>query len=190
MFESPAVPRGTTWLYLALVCLPALALAQPPAARTLADLKNLPGPIVAEATPGTGVAAGAQAVSGYRVRHLSLPTPWLVTLDGRPTRVRQAWHVQLSFARPLSVRSQAFSLVVDGRWCGFLAEAPDLRSADTVCFDPALMRSGAILGATYRAVTLNPADDAVEVAPSASFDGEGGEPVLEAASALQLGENR
>jgi hypothetical protein len=78
--------------------------------------------------------------------------------------------VTVSFASPLTVRDQAFSLVIDGRWCGFLQEGPDLRSADTVCFDPTLIREGAALGVTYRAVQIQstPADEK-ELGPDVSF---------------------
>jgi hypothetical protein len=188
MSFHPRLPRLLEALLgLALLGAPA-AFGQERGPRTLTDLKSLPGPVVAESVPAAGTPDGEQAVVGYSVRRLALPRPWRVTLAGQTENVTQAWHVTLHFARRLTVRSQAFSLLIDGRWCGFLAEAADLRSADAVCFDPTLVRSGATLAATYRAVTILPAGD--ETAPEVEFDGDGDEPLLRAAAPLQIQEVR
>jgi hypothetical protein len=129
------------------------ALAQrAPLLRHLADVKGLPGTVVAQAKmPSPETALG---IIGYRVEHVALPGPVRVSLQGRTQEVSEGWHVTVAFARPLTVRDQAFSLVIDGRWCGFLQEAPDLKSADTVCFDGELIRDQAALGVTYRSIEM------------------------------------
>jgi len=118
----------------------------------LADVKELPRTLVAEAR--TRAPETALWLTGYRVEHVVLPEPRLVMVQGRATEVNGGWPVTVYFAAPLTVRNQAFSLVIDGRWCGFLQEAKDLRSADTVCFDASLVREGAALGVTYRGVQI------------------------------------
>jgi hypothetical protein len=192
-FDEARRRRGfLALLGLLMAATPALAFGQAQEARTLLDIKALSGEVVAESTPDSvDVVDTTQALTGYRVRHVAWRNPWLVNLEGRRTRVREAWHVQVFFARPLSVRNQAFSLVVDGRWCGFLAEAPDLRSADAVCFDPGLMRTGASLAASYRSVVIaRPSDDEEWVAPEADFEGAASEPMYVAAAPLQMKEVR
>jgi hypothetical protein len=138
------------------------AFAQRPPLRHLADVKTLPGTLVAQAQlaqPET-----ALGITGYRIEHVTLPEPASVRLRGRAQDVTEGWHVTVTFARPLTVRSQAFSLVFDGRWCGFLQEAPDLKSADAVCFEAELIRDGAALGVTYRGIQITSRDTEPEAA--------------------------
>jgi hypothetical protein len=98
--------------------------------------------------------------------------------------------VTVRFAAPLTVRDQAFSLVIDGRWCGFLQEAPDLLSADAVCFDGTLIRNGAALGVTYRGIQIvsGPADER-RLGPDAFFT-DPGEAVHYASARLRLRRSR
>lgn len=143
-------------------------LAQRGPLRHLADVKKLPGTLVAQAqapAPET-----ALRILGYRVEHVVLPEPRRVMLQGRATEVGEGWHVTVRFETPLTVRDQAFSLVIDGRWCGFLQEASDLLSADAVCFDPSLIRGGAALGVTYRGLEIvSSPDDERLLGPDAVF---------------------
>src|SRR5262245_37606931 len=146
-----------------------------PVLRHLADVKRLPGTVVAEASvPSPETAMG---ITGYRVRHLSLPQPVQARLQGRIQEVREGWHVTVAFARRLTVRDQPLSLVIDGRWCGFMQEGPDLKSADTVCFDAELIREDATLGVTYRTIQIVSPDPESErlMAPEAVFTGAAAE---------------
>ena len=139
-----------------------------PDLQNLAEVKKLQGTLVAQAqapAPET-----ALRITGYRVEHVTLPEPHRVAIQGRSTELAEAWHVTVRFAAPLTVRDQAFSLVIDGRWCGFLQEAPDLLSADAVCFDGTLIRNGAALGVTYRGIEIVSSPEAErELGPNASF---------------------
>ena len=182
-------PRGrmAALVVLAVALLGAVGaplLAQRGPVRHLADVKGLPGTLVAQAqarAPET-----ALRIAGYRVEHVALPERHRVRLQGRTTEVDEGWRVTVLFAAPLTVRDQAFSLVIDGRWCGFLQEAPDLLSADTVCFDASLIREGAALGVTYRGVQIvsSPEDERL-LGPDAIFtDSE--EAVHYASSRLRL----
>jgi hypothetical protein len=132
------------------------------------DVKKLPRTLVAQAR--TREAETALRIAGYRVEHVPLPEPRPVMIQGRAAEVAEAWRVTVLFTAPLTVRDQAFSLVIDGRWCGFLQEAPDLRSADTVCFDASLIREGAALGVTYRSIAIvsSPEDERL-LGPDAAF---------------------
>jgi hypothetical protein len=155
-----------------------------PVLQNLADVKALPGTLVAEArlrAPET-----ALQITGYRVEHVALPEPYRVGIQGKEVEVGEGWHVTVTFGAPLTVRAQAFSLVIDGRWCGFLQEAPDLRSADTVCFDAALIRDGAAIGATYRSIQIASSPRAEKaLAADASFT-DSTEAVHYASARLQL----
>jgi hypothetical protein len=148
-------PRAALVIALAAALLGIAAsplLAQRPPVRHLADVKELPGTLVAKAqlrTPET-----ALRITGYRVEHVALPEPHPAMIQGRVTEIAEGWRVTVRFGAPLTVRDQAFSLVIDGRWCGFLQEAPDLLSADAVCFDASLVRPGAALGVTYRSIQI------------------------------------
>jgi type V secretory pathway adhesin AidA len=168
---------------LGAVAGPALA-ERAPQLQSLADVKRLEGTLVAQAQakkPET-----ALGITGYRVEHVTLPETHSVAIQGRSTEVTEAWHVTVRFATPLTVRDQAFSLVIDGRWCGFLQEAPDLLSADTVCFDGTLIRNGAALGVTYRGVQIasGPKDEKA-LGPDAFFT-DPGEAVHYASARLRL----
>jgi hypothetical protein len=165
------------------------ALAQgPPRLRHLADVKKLPGTLVAQAE--TPAPETALRIAGYRIEHVELPEPHRVPIQGRSTEVGEGWHVTVRFAAPLTVRDQAFSLVIDGRWCGFLAEAPDLLSADTVCFDAKLIRDGAALGVTYRGIQIVSETGAEgPLGPDARF-ADGDEAVHYSSARLQLLESR
>jgi hypothetical protein len=161
------------------------ALAQrAPLLQNLADVKKLPGVLVAQAqvkAPET-----ALGITGYRIERVTLPETHSVTIQGRSTEVTEAWHVTVRFAVPLTVRDQAFSLVIDGRWCGFLQEAPDLLSAGTVCFDGTLIRSGAALGVTYRGVEIvSSPEDEKDLGPAAFFT-DPGEAIHYASARLRL----
>ena len=148
---------------------------------SIASLKRLRGETVAESRGAAP--AGPLQITGYRVEKLALPEPARVWIEGRRAETQTAWHVTVFFGRHLTVRDQAFSLVIDGHWCGFLAEAPDLRSADAICFNGALLRNGAALGVTYRTISINqPADEAVS--PDAAFDGD--EAIHYSSARLQL----
>jgi hypothetical protein len=143
-------------------------LAQRAPLRHLGDVRSLPGILVAQATapaPETGL-----WIAGYRVEHVVLPESHLVMIQGRTTEVAEGWRVTVRFAAPLTVRDQAFSLVIDGRWCGFLQEAEDLFSADTVCFDASLIRPGSAVGVTYRGIQIvsSPGDERL-LGPDAVF---------------------
>ncbi len=147
--------------------LAAPAASQAPPLRHLDDVKKIPGVLVAEARTQPETAMRLRA---YRIERITLPEAYAVMVAGRRAEVTTGWHVTVSFAAPLTVRDQAFSLVIDGRWCGFLQEAPDLRSADTVCFDASLIKDGAAVGVTYRSVEIAPSPaDARLLAPEASF---------------------
>lgn len=163
--------------------------AQSSPLRNLADVKALPGTLLAEAkAPAPETPLG---IIGYRVEHVVLPEPQPVSLRGRTRELSEAWHVTVAFARPLTVRDQAFSLVIDGRWCGFLQEAPDLLSADTVCFDGELIRDQAALGVTYRSLQIVSAGPRAErlLGPEAAF-ADSGEAIYYASARLRLQEAR
>ena len=179
-------------LLATVVLLPAAvspALAQNPKhLRHLSDVKKLPGTLVAHAE--TRAPETALRITGYRVERVTLPEPHRVPIQGRSREVSEGWHVTVRFAAPLTVRDQAFSLVIDGRWCGFLAEAPDLLSADTVCFDAKLIRDGAALGVTYRGIQIVSETGAEgPLGPDARFD-DGDEAVHYSSARLQLLESR
>jgi hypothetical protein len=166
----PVLCTAIVALLVATAGAPVTAQREP--LRHLADVKKLPRTLVAEArarAPET-----ALRLTGYRVEHVVLPEPRLVMLQGRTTEVAEGWPVTVFFAAPLTVRDQAFSLVIDGRWCGFLQEAPDLLSADTVCFDGSLVHDGAALGVTYRGIQIvsNPEDERL-LGPDAVFTDSG-----------------
>lgn len=169
---------------LGLAAGPALA-QRAPMLRHLADVKSLPGTLVAEAS--LHAAETALGITGYRVEHVTLPEPHRVSQQGRTREVQEGWLVTVTFAHPLTVRDQAFSLVIDGRWCGFLQEAPDLHSADTVCFDGTLIREEAAVGVTYRSIQI--ASGAAEaerlLGPDASLADEG-EAIHYASARLRL----
>ena len=159
-----------------------------PRLRHLADVKNLPGTLVAQAK--SAAPETAMKLTGYRVERVTLPEPHRVAIQGKTVEVNEGWHVTVSFAAPLTVRDQAFSLVIDGRWCGFLQEAPDLKSADTVCFDAKLIRDGAALGVSYRSIQLASGPEAERaLGPDAFFTDEG-EAVHYASARLRLQEAR
>lgn len=170
-------PRGRAAARMALVAAllgpvgPPL-LAQRAPFRHVVDVKELPRTLVAQAqarAPET-----ALQIAGYRVEHVPLPERHLVMIKGRTTEVAEGWRVTVLFAAPLTVRNQAFSLVIDGHWCGFLQEAPDLLSADTVCFDASLIHEGAALGVTYRGIQIvsSPGDERL-LGPDAIFTDPG-----------------
>lgn len=159
------------------------ASAQAPPLLHLDEVKKLPGVLVAEARTK---AETLLQIRAYRVERLTLPQAYTVKIQGRSTEVTAGWHVTVSFAAPLTVRDQAFSLVIDGRWCGFLQEAPDLLSADTVCFDGSLIKDGAALGVTYRSLEiLSPPADERLLAPDVSFP-DVGEAVHYSSARLRL----
>ena len=181
-------PRAAVAIALAAALLGTAAsplLAQRPPVRHLADVKELPGTLVAKVQ--LRASETALWITGYQVERVALPEPRPVAIQGRMTEVGEAWRVTVRFASPLTVRNQAFSLVIDGRWCGFLQEAPDLRSADAVCFDASLIREGAALGVTYRGIEIvsGPGDDRL-LGPDAVFTDEG-EAVHYASARLRLG---
>ncbi len=165
------------------------AVAQTPELPHLDDVKKLPGVPVAQAvTPGPETLLG---LTGYRITRVVLPQPSVVGIEGKRTEVSEGWHVTVSFAKPLAVRNQAFSLVIDGRWCGFLAESPDLMSADTVCFDPRAIREGAALGVTYRSIEIAPSPESVRLlSPDVQFTDEDTDAVHYSSARLQLLEVR
>jgi hypothetical protein len=165
------------------------ALAQrAPVLQNLADVKKLEGTLVAQVQ--TPAPETALRISGYRVERVTLPEPHRVTIQGRSTEVTEAWHVTVRFAAPLTVRDQAFSLVIDGRWCGFLQEAPDLLSADTVCFDGTLIRNGAALGVTYQGIQIvSGPEDERRLGPDAFFT-DPGETVHYVSARLRLRRSR
>ena len=155
-----------------------------PQLQNLADVKKLQGTLVAEAqapAPET-----ALQITGYRVERVTLPGSRRVDIQGRSTEVTEAWHVTVRFAAPLTVRDQAFSLVIDGRWCGFLQEAPDLLSADSVCFDGSLIRNGAALGVTYRGVQIASGPEDEKALGPDTFFTDPGEAVHYASARLRL----
>jgi hypothetical protein len=162
---------------------PSLAAAPP----SIADMKKMPGEVVAEAR--LAAPESSLRITGYRVEKLQLSEPVTVPIEGRRVQTQEAWRVTVDFGRPLTVRDQAFSLVVDGRWCAFLNEAPDLRSADGICFNAALIRNGAALGVTYRTISIqSPADRRDLAGPDADLAGE--EPIHYASARLQLRDGR
>src|SRR5262249_47658582 len=124
VFSSPPRRLAGAVALLGLVAGPALA-QQPSMLRNLADVKKLPGSLVARAQtkPETPM-----QIKGYRVEQVTLPESHLVTILGKEVEVSEGWHVTFAFAAPLTVRDQSFSLIIDGRWCGFLQEGPDLLS--------------------------------------------------------------
>ena len=156
-----------------LVASPTSPQDQPaPVLSHLADVKRLPGPVVAEAKlPAPETAMG---ITGYRLRHVALPRPHRLALPGWTKEVSEGWHVTVTFDRPLKVRDQGISLLIDGRWCGALQPASDLKAADTVCFDAALIREGAALGVTYLNVpALSEGPEAERaLGPGAAFPNE------------------
>jgi hypothetical protein len=160
-------------------------LAQgPPRVRHLADVKQLPGTLVAQAR--ASAPETSMRITGYRVEHVALPEPRLAMIQSRMMEVNEGWHVTVHFAAPLTVRNQAFSLVIDGRWCGFLQEAPDLLSAEAVCFDASLIREGAALGVTYRGVQIKSSPENERLlGPDAIFT-DSGEAVHYSSSRLRL----
>jgi len=150
----------------------------------LAEVKQLPRTLIAEAR--TRAPETALWLTGYRVEHVVLPEHRLVMVQGRATEVGEGWPVTVFFAAPLTVRDQAFSLVIDGRWCGFLQEAPDLLSADAVCFDASLIHEGAALGVTYRSIQIvSSAEDERLLGPDAIF-ADSGEAIHYASSRMRL----
>jgi hypothetical protein len=159
-----------------------------PVLRHLADVKKIPGTLVAQAqapAPET-----ALRITGYRVERVTLPEAHRVSIQGKTVEVSEGWHVTVSFAAPLTVRDQAFSLVIDGRWCGFLQEAPDLLSADTVCFDAKLVCDGAALGVTYRSIQMASGPEAERSLGPDAFFTDAGEAVHYASARLRLLEAR
>lgn len=192
MFSIHRCPRtlvgGAGGAFVAAVLLGGLAapaLAQrAPQVQNLADVKKLEGTLVAEAQ--ASAPETALQITGYRVERVALPAAQRVTIQGRRVEVTEAWHVTVRFAAPLTVRDQAFSLVIDGRWCGFLQEAPDLLSADSVCFDGSLIRNGAALGVTYRGVEIvSSPEDEKALGPDTFFT-DPGEAVHYASARLRL----
>jgi hypothetical protein len=141
-------PRLTMLLPLLMIATPVFSQTRP----SLSQLKKLPGATVAQAqaaAPETPL-----GLSGYTVRELTFGSPVKARVAGASADVTRAWHFTIAFARPLVVRDQAFTLVIDGRPAGFLQEAPDLLSADAVVFDPSVIRDGARVGVTYQGVVL------------------------------------
>lgn len=189
----PRTPGGSAGRALvAAVLLGAIAgpaLAQrAPQLQNLADVKKLEGTLVAQAEaprPET-----ALRITGYRVERVTLPEPVGVMIQGKSTEVSEAWHVTVRFGAPLTVRDQAFSLVIDGRWCGFLQEGPDLLSADAVCFDGTLIRNGAALGVTYRSIQIGSGrEDEKALGPDVFFT-DPGEAVHYSSARLRLRKSR
>jgi hypothetical protein len=180
-----ALPRPLAAVgILGLAAMPALA-QRPPLLRHLADVKTLPGTLVAEVR--LPAAETPMGISAYRVRHVTLPEPVRARVRGRAEEVREGWHVTVAFARPLTVRGQAFSLVIDGHWCGFLQEAFDLKTADTVCFDAALIRDEAAVGVTYRSVQIaRPGDEAEALLGPEGVLAEEGDDIHYASARLRL----
>ena len=152
---------------------------------SISDIKQIPGQLVAEAenpSPET-----AMKIKGYQVERVPLPQPQTVRIEGKRMTVRQAWKVTVHFDEPLTVRSQAFSLAIDGHWCGFLSESADLRSAEAICFNSELVREGAAIGVTYRGIAIEqPSDTDQVVNPLAEFEPEGGEPIHYSSVKLHL----
>ncbi|HEU4391946.1 MAG TPA: hypothetical protein VFV34_29440 [Blastocatellia bacterium] len=173
-----------------------LSISAPTAAQSagrgrlsITDVKQLPGELVADVQ--NTVPETAMRIRGYRVERVLLPQAQNVRIEGKRTTVQQAWRMTVFFSEPLTVRSQAFSLAIDGRWCGFLAESEDLMSADAICFNTDLVRDGARLGVTYRGVTIQQPSDADQaVNPLADLELEESEPIHYAGVPLRLKGNR
>lgn len=182
VFSSPPRRLAGAAALLALVAGPALA-QQPTVLQHLEDVKKLTGTLVAQAQTAPETAL---QIKGYRVEEVSLPGPHRVAVQGKNVEVTEGWHVTVDFAAPLTVRDQAFSLVIDGRWCGFLQEGVDLLSADTVCFDRSLIHDGAALGVTYRGIQIvsSPKDERL-LAPNVAFP-DAGEAVHYSSARLRL----
>jgi hypothetical protein len=147
------------WVTLFLFCNSPSAqglMQRPP---SIADLKKMPGQVVAEGH--SAVPETPMKLKGYRVEKLSFP-PMSAKVQGVKVQVSESWRITAFFDKPLTVRNAAFSLVIDGKWCGFLAESPDLLSADAICFNSSLIHDGAAIGVTYRDVNIespsNPSD--------------------------------
>lgn len=156
---------------------------------SIADIEQIPGEIVAEVQ--NSVPETAMRIRGYRVERVSLPQPQNARIEGKRTTVDQVWRMTVFFSEPLTVRDQAFSLVIDGHWCGFLSESEDLMSAGAICFNSVLVREGARIGVTYRGVAIQPGSDADQVMnPFAELDPEEGEPIHYAGVRLRLKGNR
>jgi hypothetical protein len=192
MFIRGRNPRVLPRLLAAVALLggvggPALA-QRAPVLRHLADVKQLPGTLVAQAK--SAAPETAMKLTGYRVERVTLPEAHRVSIQGRTVEVSEGWHITVSFAAPLTVRDQAFSLVIDGRWCGFLQEAPDLRSADTVCFDARLIRDGAALGVSYRSIQMASSPEAEAALAADAVFADSGEAVHYASARLRLLEAR
>jgi hypothetical protein len=139
------------WVAIILFCHTLFAQGQKQRQPSLAELKKMPGRIVAEnhhAAPETPM-----KLKGYRVEKLSFPA-MSARVEGATVQVTEGWRITAFFDQPLTVRNAAFSLVLDGKWCGFLAESPDLLSADAICFNSSLVRDGAAVGVTYRNVHI------------------------------------
>jgi hypothetical protein len=187
--NPPASPRWAVWAGATALLLggSSWAAAQTPgrALPSAAEIKKLAGTMVAESV--SPVPETPMAIRGYRVERKALAQAVPARIGGKTVEVAQAWHVTVLFARPLTVRNQAFSLVVDGVWCGFLQEAPDLRSADTVCFDSGLFKEGAAIGVTYRGITIEPEPAEPAVNPEVALEAEGETPIHYASTRLRLG---
>jgi len=171
-----------------LLCPAAPGWAQSPPHRDARvwEIQRLAGPVVASAH--TKVAEGSMGLAGYRVREVALAAPVTANVAGRAATVSRAWHVTVYFDRALTVRNQAFTLVLDGRPAAFLQESADLRRADAVVFDASLVREGAALGVTYRGVEITrPAPAAEErAAPETQLTGDGSIPIYYSSRPLRL----
>lgn len=157
---------------------------------SIADLKKMPGQIVAEVH--SAVPETPMNLTGYRVERLTF-SPMNTKVGGMVVQVSESWRITAFFDKPLTVRNAAFSLVIDGQWCGFLAESPDLLSADAICFNSSLIQDGAAIGVTYRDVSIEPPDgspDLVSADPvllNADPDAEiQGEPIYYSSAKLSL----
>jgi hypothetical protein len=182
--QHPAPSRRAA-VTAALVFFGSLTASAAGPLQNLAEVKELPRTLVAEGSARK--AETALTLSGYRVERAALPAPQRVVVNGRTTDVSEAWIVTLRFERALTVRDQAFSLVIDGRWCGFLQEAPNLLSADAVCFDASLIREGAAVGATYRSIEIASTPEAERtLGPHVRFV-DGDEAVHYSSARLHLG---
>lgn len=156
------------WVGLFFFCNSLFAQGQKQRQPSVTELKTMPGRIVAEshrATPETPM-----KLKGYRVEKLTFP-PISARVEGATVQVSEGWRITAFFDEPLTVRNAAFSLVLDGKWCGFLAESPDLLSAHAICFNSSLVREGAALGVTYRGVHIkSPQEPSALTGPVAGAD--------------------